>query len=890
MNKEPINVLQDQFKISSFRQGQAEIIDTILTGEDVLGIMPTGAGKSLCYQIPSLIFDGVSIIISPLIALMKDQVDTLHSLKIPATFINSTLTLNEAQQRLNDVRRGYYKLLYIAPERFYAANFMKLINQIDVSFIAIDEAHCISQWGHDFRPSYLKLKSIIKMIGSPPVAAFTATATKEVREDILIQLGIPDAKVFISGFDRPNLKYFAVNLSNEEKEAEMLRILPTIKNSGIVYVSTQRAVESITNILNNHQIKAAGYHGGMDKVQRHEAQDQWLNNDISVIVATNAFGMGIDKYDVRFVLHYNMPGSLEAYYQEAGRAGRDGKTSYCFLFYNYSDRKLQEFFIENNYPPKEILENIYNFLFNLEREDIYLTYREIGETCGANEMSVASGIKLFEQYNILQRMNKQTVTIQVDFIFDQEKALLKVKRADIQKKIIQWLLPHDSQPVPLEKLLEDTNLSHEQFNAAIREIEHKGILIYTPPFRGRGIKLTSTIIPWDKIGIDFNVYEKRRRRQLEKLDILEQYIERSACRRKYILNYFGDKYNKDNCHACDICLNWHPKTTDSSSNSIADVTGNKKTILSCIEEFNDTYGVTTIANLLNGSDNERFSKLGLIHSKYFSALNNMELKKIIALTYHLIREGRIIKSDDQYPVLSINENFTAKNTPSVIYRKTQREKELPQKSQNYNRDLFTLLKRLRLDLSGDLPPYFVCSDESLREMSAYFPQTLDELINIKGIGLKKVEKYGDRFLKIINDYTKKYPELKNQAPTIELRKFRRKKKKSNRKNSISTTVMKSYQYFHGGFSIKDTAQMLSLPEQRIVSHLMRAIEIGYQVDINREVPRDKQQTILDKAKEIGFERLKPIKEALPDSYSYDEIKLTLAGKRNLLSNNPDDRN
>jgi ATP-dependent DNA helicase RecQ len=879
LKKDPRTVLREYFKIPSFRLGQEDIIRTILEGEDVLGIMPTGAGKSICYQVPALIFEGVSIVISPLIALMKDQVDALQALKIPATFINSALSLGETQQRIDDVRNGFYKLLYIAPERFYSAAFMKLINQIDVSFIAIDEAHCISQWGHDFRPSYLKLKNIIRQIGDPPVAAFTATATKEVREDILIQLDRPKAKVFISGFDRPNLKYFAATLSNEEKNTEMLRIIPTIKGSGIVYVSTQKAVDTITALLNTNGIKAIGYHGGMDKVKRHETQDKWLSNEAPVIVATNAFGMGIDKYDVRFVLHYNMPGSLEAYYQEAGRAGRDGKTSYCILFYNFGDRKLQEFFIENNYPPQETLETIYNFLFDLDREEIYLTYREIGENCGINEMSVGSSIKLFEQYGILQRMNKQTMTFQADFILDKKKSLKKAGRSDIQKKVVEWLLPYDGEPVPLEKILEEVKLTQEQFSYAMRELGHKEVLIYTPPFRGRGILITSKRVPWERIGIDFKIYEERMGRQFEKLDLLEQYIEKRICRRKFLLEYFGDKYPKSNCHGCDICLNWHPQTKHNEADPKEGVSGNKALILECIDEFNGTYGVTTIAKLLNGSDHERFRKIGLLKNHFFGRLENVPLKKIIATIYQLIREERIIKSAGEYPVLSINADFKEQK------KTTRREKPRREKvtdfsnNHNYSKELFSLLKKLRLKLAGELPPYFIFSDDVLKNICVYLPTTQRELLSIKGIGKKKADKYGQIFLDAVSGYINKNPKLKESAPLLDSPV----KKATNASKRTSVSKIKShiqtYNYFHGGFSINEIADMRAIGKDQIIRHLIKCINEGYDVDLNRILLPHKQQTILDTAKMLNTESLKEIKEYLPESYSYDEIKLTLAKTR-----------
>ena len=362
MNKkqELLELLKIHYGFKTFRPGQERVIDNILAGASTVVIMPTGGGKSLCYQLPALVLDGVTLVISPLIALMKDQVDGLHKISIPATFINSSISQAETVERLDAVKAGQYKLLYIAPERFYSAEFVTALRQVKVSLFAIDEAHCISQWGHDFRPSYLKLKGAIELLGKPTVAAFTATATLEVREDIIKQLGLIDPNLVITGFARPNLQFGVINTQDSRKSQFVLDAISSVPDgSGIIYVGTRSRADELLQTLLAHDISAVGYHAGMEAADRQWVQENFMKGKAKVIVATNAFGLGIDKHNIRFVIHYDMPGTIEAYYQEAGRAGRDGQPSFCLLLYSPRDRYLQEFFIKGDNPPPEIILEVY---------------------------------------------------------------------------------------------------------------------------------------------------------------------------------------------------------------------------------------------------------------------------------------------------------------------------------------------------------------------------------------------------------------------------------------------------------------------------------------------------------------------------------------------------
>ncbi len=559
------DVLRETFGFAEFRAGQQAAVESALAGRDTLVVLPTGGGKSLAYQVPAMVLPGLTVVVSPLISLMKDQVDVLVRKKVGAAFLNSTLSLNDSLDRLARATTGDIKLLYVAPERLESERLVERLRSIGVSLLAVDEAHCVSQWGHDFRPSYLRLRPVREGLGSPPVIALTATATPQVRADIITHLGLRDPEVVITGFDRTNLSYSVQAVKRDkEKDQVLIDTLSASKGTTVVYAPTRKAVDRITGVLKAARIGGAAYHAGLAADRRRQVQDDFMSGKLPVIVATNAFGMGIDKPDVRLVIHYAMPGTLEAYYQEAGRAGRDGDHSDVLLLHAYQDRFTHEFFIKTAHPDRQSIERVYAALVRamsgngISAGDPDAIAALAGTGIGTRD--VESAIRVLTSSGAIANVSASASMVHVRLLAtharikaelsegaELEIGLLRILWKAVRERLyagatfdLNGLPPGFGGSAGATPVLE--SLVARQFIAWERS--------------GGGLTLTGGARGIKGMDIDWEALETRRRAELAKLDMMQRYATTRSCRRTFVLRYFGDRAaaRGQNCRSCDNCL------------------------------------------------------------------------------------------------------------------------------------------------------------------------------------------------------------------------------------------------------------------------------------------------------------------------------------------------
>ena len=705
--------LKKYFGFDQFKGNQQEIIESILAGQDTFVLMPTGGGKSLCYQLPALLQPGTAVIISPLIALMKNQVDAVRGFCAEDTVahvLNSTLSRSQLEEVKQDVRQGRTKLLYVAPESLHKAENIKLLQEIPISFYAVDEAHCISEWGHDFRPEYRRIRSIVMEIAERPIMALTATATPKVQHDIMKNLGMESATVFQSSFNRPNLLY-RIQPKTEETERDIVRfILSNPRKSGIVYCMRRTQVMNLTEVLQANGIKALPYHAGLDAKERAENQDAFIEERIEVIVATIAFGMGIDKPDIRYVIHFDMPKSLEGYYQETGRAGRDGGEGVCIAYYD----------------PKE-----------MER---------------------------------IERLSKGKS------VADQEIARV---------------------------LLRET----------------------------------------------------------------ADYAETNICRRSFLLSYFGERYEADNCGSCDNCL--LPKTKVEAKELLVNLL---EVVSSLKEKFDADYVIAILRGETN-SDIESFHHEDL---ECFGSGQDHEESTWTTVIRQALIAGYLKKDVENYGLLKLTpagKKYLKKPTSFKIVDTDEEGEDLPASGssgtsgESTDPVLFSIMKDLRKKMAqqNNVPPYVIFLDASLEAMATLYPITMDELQNIPGVGAGKAARYGQKFLEVIRRHVEEN-EIERPADI----RVRTRPDKSKLKINIIQQIDRKV-------ALDDIAIALGLDFELLISEVEAIVYSGTRININyfieEVIDEDRIEDIYEYFKESTTDDINEALSELGSDYSEDEVRL-----------------
>ena len=681
-----------RFGLSDFRPGQREVIETVLAGQDCLCVMPTGGGKSLCYQLPAVAGDGLTLVVSPLIALMKDQVDQLQARGLKATFVNSSLEQAEQHARLAAMAAGEYQLVYVVPERFRSPRFLEAVRACRLRLFAIDEAHCISQWGHDFRPDYARLGRFRAMLGMPPTIALTATATERVRHDIVEQLALRSPRIFITGFVRPNLRYeVQLPYGKGLKDRLLEGFLRETAGCGIVYASSRKRCEEVAQRIQQTTGRATEvYHAGMQSDERRLAQDRFMQGKCEIVVATTAFGMGIDKRDVRFVVHYNLPGTIEGYYQEAGRAGRDGLPSRCLLLYSYGDRKIQEFFIESRYPAREVVESVYNFLRRIQSEVIELTQQEIKESLSLEISADGVGTceQLLERAGVLERLESRENMARVKLDGNLPTLVdLLPRQAKTQRRVLQAIerfvgaVRGEWVDLPPRELLAELEMDQPALARALRELRELKAFDYIPPFRGRAIRMLQRDTPFAKLDLDFKTLEERKAAEYDKLNQMIAFAETSRCREREILAYFGQN-DAEPCGRCDNCQrrglrpgvavpaapatpaeDGAPSRSDGLPQTIEsdELVLVVRKILSGVARTRGRFGKHLIAQMLCGSTNAKIKKFGLERLSTHGLLSDFKQDQVVELLDVLLLVGHLSQggSDHLRPTVQLTERGTS---------------------------------------------------------------------------------------------------------------------------------------------------------------------------------------------------------------------------------------
>ncbi len=817
MNIKPLDILQKYYGYKAFRKGQENIINSIVNKKDVLAIMPTGGGKSICYQVPALVLDGITIVISPLISLMKDQVDSLKTMGIEAELINSSLSNSEYSQILENIDNDKYKILYVAPERLDSLEFINLIKSKNISQVAIDEAHCVSQWGHDFRVSYKRIPHFINNLSKKPiVTAFTATASNEVREDIVNILNLYEPDVYITGFDRENLSINIVKSS--AKNRYLLEYVENHKlESGIIYAATRKEVENIYEGLLKRGYSVGKYHAGLNNEARKENQEKFINDDIKIMVATNAFGMGIDKPNIRWVVHYNMPQSIENYYQEIGRAGRDGEESECILLFAPGDIHMQKYLVEmgiENPTRKQVqykkLQQMVDLVYsNMCYRKSILTYfgEDVDTDCNNCSNCLSEGEvvdKTLDAKKVISCIVRMKRSYGTTMIVD-------VLRGSKNKKVID----QNFDTLTTYGIMKD--YSNEELKTFINTLVSHGFLDVIENVSMRGSYPTIRL-------------------NEQSMNVIKDEIK---------VEFKEDKVSKSSYVA----------------NELYEMLIDLRSIISKEEQiapymvFSDAT-LRNMATIYPTSKEEMLNISGVGEIKYDRYGNKFE---------EIIKKYIQAKNINKEEVLEKVNKENKKTSKSSEYFEVSTDKRLFDKLKEYRNEV--------AKVEGSIP-YTILSSNSLKEISGRYPLDLEQLKDIGGVGPVKINKYGEDIIEIVDKYVKennittKWEDKKRLKLILD---------GDNRKNDeIALDLLNQGKSIE---DVSDELEIsVSTILGYVYDYIRENGNINFDIDLNSMYDKNDKEMILDAIDRFGESKVSVLKKALPDYIKYESIRAIILEK------------
>jgi ATP-dependent DNA helicase RecQ len=844
-SNEARKILNDTFGFEDFRAGQWDVVRAILSGRDVVGVLPTGGGKSVCYQVPALMFPACTLVVSPLVALMTDQVDRLRQVGVAAFALHSSMSSGEVNDAMFEAHAGRVKLLYVAPERLESERFRSQLSTVSLSLLAVDEAHCISEWGHDFRPAYRQIMRLFDLRPRVPVAAFTATATPDVRKDIVKNLDLQQPIEIVRGFDRSNLA-FRVERTPHKIEWLARHRQQHPDEPAIIYAGSRKRVENITIELRKRGHSVESYHAGLQAAQRTRAQSAYVSGSVPTLVATNAFGMGIDKSDVRHVIHTDLTLTLEAYYQEAGRAGRDGRDATCTILYQPEDRRLMDLFITSSYPEVEQIHSVLDYLFDRARvgvggmatDDVRADAASIAADLHVPTALVNGVLNLLEREGLILRTSRSG-TAQLrshtsarrlhEFV---ENCRDEVKVALLALERIMPASPGSSIAFNPTSFIRKNGLTTMEFGSAIRSLHAANLAHYEAVGSGGGIAMLAPRSTQRGRGVDVDTLAQRRAHARTKLDIMIRYAETTQCKRNTILNYFGDDVI-GMCGRCSSCLASTVVELSSTSDLLVEV-------IRAVYELGGRFGRHVVADVLTGAVSERVMDYSLMKMSMWNKGRTTDRAEVLRTIDRAIDQGLLVVATGQYPTLGVSDEGRRVASP------LPKPMRLKKRGKDDETDEGTLraLVAWREEVAGrlEVAPSSLISLQQLQRLAMDLPTAQGELEAGKhGSGLFLAE-YGHQ----ITDVVRRVRQDREEERFVD--------------NDVSR-VIKAVTPQRG---LHDVARMVRLTPAATARYLQRGIEAGLDVQRGALVDDALYEKVCDFLRENRFAKLRHVREQVGD--------------------------